>query len=497
MTRVHSKYRLGALAAAVWIGGAVTAFASGDTLRIGVTLEPPHLDPTAGAAAAIDEVTYANLFEGLTRINEAGEVVPGLAESWTVSDDGLTYTFALRTGVTFHDGASFEASDVVFSLDRARAEESTNAQKGLFSAIDTVAAPDPATVVVTLSRPEGGFLWNMGWGDAVIVDPASADGNMNTPIGTGPYRFVDWVKGSKIELARYEGYWGDAPAIPNVSFSIIPDSAAQVAALLAGDLDAFPNMGAPETLSQFEADPRYEVAVGTTEGETLLVMNQRRPLFQDVRVRKAISHAIDKQAIVDGAMFGFGTPIGSHFAPHNEAYVDLTGVTPYDPERAKRLLAEAGHADGLELVMKLPPPSYARRGGEIIAAQLRAVGIEVELVNVEWAQWLSDVFRGEHDFDFTIVSHTEPLDIGIYARPEYYFGYSSSTFSGIMEQVAATADPAGRKALYADAQRVLADDAANVFLIQFANTGVVSANLKGMWRSAPIQANDVTGAYFE
>ncbi len=486
------------IAAAMVCSGALSgATQAKDTLTLGMALEPPHLDPTAGAAGAIDGVVYSNLFEGLTRINQNGAVQPGLAKSWTVSDDGLTYTFALRDGVSFHDGAAFDSSDVKFSLDRARAEESTNAQKALFEAIASVEAPDAKTVVVTLKRPEGNFLWNMGWGDAVIVDPASAESNKTKPVGTGPFKLTRWTKGDRVVLTRQDGYWGDAPAIKTVTFKFIPDPSAQVAALLAGDVDAFPSVGAPETLDQFKADPRYKVVVGTTEGETLLVLNQRRALFQDPKVRRAIAHAVDKQAIVDGAMFGYGTPIGSHFAPHNPAYVDLTGVAPHDPEKAKTLLAEAGHGDGLKLVMKLPPPSYARRGGEIIAAQLRAVGIETELVNVEWGQWLSDVFKNEHDFDLTIVSHTEPLDIGIYSRADYYFGYQSDAFNDVMTAVRDTADEAERTKLYQKAQKILADDTANVFLFQLAQTGVQSSKLEGLWPNAPVQANDVTGVHWK
>ena len=473
------------------------ALAAKDRLVLGMSLEPPHLDPTAGAAAAIDEVVYANVMEGLTRIDENGQVRPALAERWTVSADGLTYTFKLHAGVKFHDGTDFDSADVKFSLDRARAADSTNAQKGLFEPIAAVETPDPLTVVVKLSRPEGLFPWNMGWGDAVIVAPESAEGNKTNPVGTGPFRFVSWVKGDSVTLERQDKYWGAKPALKTVVFKFVADPSAQVAALLAGDIDTIPVVGAPESLERFKADANFVVTVGSTEGETILAMNERRKVFQDIRVRRAISYAVDRQAVVDGAMFGYGTPIGSHFAPHNPAYVDLTGTYPHDVAKAKALLAEAGYPQGFKAVMKLPPPSYARRGGEIIAAQLAEIGIQVEIVPVEWAQWLSDVFKGEHDFDFTIVSHTEPLDIGIYARDDYYFGYKSDAFNAVMEDLKTTADPAARKALYGKAQHILAEDAPVVFLFQLAKTGVQRKGIKGLWLNAPVQASDVTGVSWE
>lgn len=464
---------------------------------LGMTLEPQHLDPTAGAPAAIDEVVYANVFEGLTRIDAQGQVKPALAERWVIEDGGLTYRFILHKGVTFHNGTSLQASDVKFSFERAMAEDSENAQKGLFSAIESIEVPDDLTVVIRLNRKEGLFLWNLGWGDAVIVDPATANDNKTAPVGTGPFKFASWDRGIAIRLERNPDYWGAAPALESVTFKIVPDAAAQVTALLAGDLDAIPNIGAPETVAQFEADPRFTVLKGTTEGETILAMNHRRPLLQDIRVRKAIQHAIDRQAIIDGAMFGFGTPIGSHFAPHSPAYTDLTGVTPYDPEKAKALLAEAGVAPGTKLVLKLPPPTYARRGGEVVAAQLSAVGFDVEQVPVDWGQWVSEVFKGEHDFDLTIVSHTEPLDIGIYARDDYYFGYDNPDLKALMAKIDSVSDAAERNTLYKDAQRILADDAVNGFLFQLAKVAVIRSGLKGMWANAPIQANDMTAAKWE
>jgi peptide/nickel transport system substrate-binding protein len=190
-------------------------------------------------------------------------------------------------------------------------------------------------------------------------------------------------------------------------------------------------------------------------------------------------------------MFGYGTRIGSHFAPHNPAYVDLTGAARYEPEKARALLAEAG-ASGLRPTLVLPPPSYARRGGEIVAAQLRAVGIEPQIVNVEWAQWLEQVFKNK-DYDLTIVSHTEPMDIEIYARPDYYFNYRDPAMRALWAGVNATADPGEQAAILQAAQERVAANQVNVFLFQLAKTGVADARLRGLWENSPTQANDMTG----
>ena len=443
-----------------------------------------------GAAAATDEVVYANLFEGLTRFGPDGTVLPALAESWDIEDEGRVYVFHLHDGVTFHDGSAFDAEDVVFSLDRARAEDSTNAQKVLFEGIERVEAVDPQTVRVTLSAPDGNFPFKMAWGDAVMVDPASANDLATDPVGTGPFRLDRWVQGDRVVLTAFDDYWGEAPALKTATFRFISDPSAAFAAMMAGDVDAFPNFPAPETLPQLEADPRFKVIVGTTEGETILAMNNTRPPLDDIRVRQAIAHAIDRQDIIDGAMFGYGTPIGSHFAPHHPDYLDLTAQSAHDPEMSKKLLDEAG-VGPVKLRLALPPPSYARRGGEIVAAQLREVGIDTEITNMEWAQWLESVFKGG-DFDLTIVSHTEPLDIDIYARPDYYFHYAKPEFVALMDQLKQAVSPEQRSALYQQAQQMIADDYVNAFLFQLAKTGVANARIEGLWENAPTQANDLT-----
>ncbi|WP_310622122.1 ABC transporter substrate-binding protein [Flexibacterium corallicola] len=474
----------------------VLAAGANTTLNLGMVLEPPHLDPTAGAAAAIDEVTYANVFEGLTRIGPDGSVRPALAKSWEVSEDGKVYTFHLQENVSFHDGTPFTAEDVKFSLGRARAEDSVNAQKQRFHAIDSVEVIDPLTVKVSLNRPAGDLLFNLGWGDAVMVSPETSAKNKTNPIGTGPFKFESWTKGQDVKLVRNEAYWGEPVALESATMKFISDPSSAFAAMMSGDVDAFANYPAPETMAQFEMDPRFKVVIGSTEGETILSTNNKKGPFKDVRVRRAIAHAIDRQSLIEGAMFGLGTPIGTHFAPHHPAYVDLTTTYPLDLEKAKALLAEAGYPEGFKATLQLPPPQYARRGGELIASDLKKVGIELEIIPVEWAQWLSKVYK-ERDYDLTIVSHTEPMDIGIYARNGYYFNYDSEAFKQIMKDLDATTDTSARYELLRKAQEQITADAVNGYLFQLAKAGVWNANLEGLWENSPIPANDLTQVHWK
>lgn len=478
------------------MGTGAHAAAHAGSVTIGMQLEPPMLDPTAGAAAAIDEITYSNIYEGLVRFGEDGSINPGLADSWKIDPFGLIYTFKLRRGVKFHDGTDFDANDVKFSLDRIAADDSANAQKALYASILGVEVIDSHTVRIELQEPTGSMLFNLAWGDAVIVAPESAASNATNPVGTGAFKFSKWNKGDSVEIVKNPDYWGAPAKIEKATFKFISDPTAAFAAVMAEDLDAFPGFPAPEILDQLKSDPRFEVVVGGTEGETILSTNNMAPALEDVRVRKAIAHAIDRQAIIDGAMFGYGTPIGTHFAPHHPDYVDLTSQSSYNPELSKALLAEAGYADGLKLRLKLPPPSYARRGGEIIAAQLREVGIDAEISNLEWAGWLEEVFKGK-DYDLTIVSHTEPFDIGIYGRDEYYFQYSSDEFKTLLGMLNSATVEAERSALTKALQRKIADDYVNGYLFQLARTSVQNAKLGGLWRNSPTQANDLTMAYWK
>ncbi len=488
---------LGSLAAAVALTASQFALAAKDDVVVGMRLEPPGLDPTMGAAAAISQITLYNIFEGLTRIDERGEVGPGLATGWTVSDDLKTFTFELRRDVRFSDGSAFDSADARFTFERNASERSTNKRKSRFENMESLGTPDPWTLVVHLKEPNPLLLFNLGESTAVIVAPETAEANATHPVGTGPFRFVKWTKGDSVVLERNPLYRSpDDIRLSRVTFKFVGDANAQVAAMMAGDVDVFPRIGALETLKRFEDDPRFQILQGTTEGETVLATNNKRPPLDDVRVRCAIAHAIDREEIIDGSEFGYATPIGSHFPPHHPAYVDLTDLRAHDLDTARALLKEAGHDGGLELMLHLPPPEYARRSGEIVAAQLAKAGIEVNIENVPMARWLDVVYK-QKNYDLSIVSHVEPNDIGIYANPDYYFQYDDKEFRDIIAKADTVLDAEERHAHLREAQRKLATDCVNGFLFQLAKAGVARRELKGLWRNWPMFVNDMAAVYWE
>ena len=485
------------LAASVFTGliAGAPAFAKAKTdLVLAMSTEPTGLDPTAAAPVAIGQVVWQNVFEGLVAINEDGGIVPQLASAWTVSDDGLTYTFNLQDGVTFHNGKAFDAETAKFAIDRILAEGSVNPQKALYSAIESVETPDADTLVLHLSRPAFDLLYWLGFPAAVMVEPTSVETNATDPVGTGPFAFTEWRKGNEVKLSAWPDYWGDKPALEKVTFRFIADPQAQAAALNSGGVDAIPEFTAPELVSQFETKDAFEVVPGTTGMEVVAGMNNAEPPFDDVRVRRALMMMLDRQAIVEAANSGFGTPIGSHFSPSDAGYQDLTGVLPYDPEKAKALLAEAGYGDGLSFTMKVPNRTYAERAAEIMQAYFAQSGVTMTIESSEFpATWIKDVFK-DTNYDMTIIGHAEPLDIGIYARHPYYFNYDNPAFDATMAEIANATDEGTRLQGYRKAQEILAEDVPALFLYAWPKIGIWKAGLEGMWNNEPVPSNDVTDA---
>lgn len=444
---------------------------------LGLQLEPPTLDLTSSPAAAIPQVLLYNVYETLVKLESDGSITPLLAESWVVSDDGTEWTFSLREGLTFHNGESFTADDVVFSLTNVLEKDPAHPFATTLAPISSVEAIDDATVRITLDRFSANFLFFLTQGQGVILTESAVAEIAGSAVGTGPFVFEEWAQGDSIVLRRNARYWGDVAFVETVTYRYINDPNALNNALLAGDIDIIAGVSAPELLEAFEADDRFEVLVGQTNGEVTMALNGSRPPLDDVRVRRAISHAIDRREIVDLAYFGYGELIGTGATPLDPYYVDLTDTYPHDPAAAEGLLADAGY-DGAPLRMLLPPVSYARRGGEIVAAQLEAIGVPVEIENVEWGVWLEDVFTNR-DYDLSIVAHVEPRDLGQYGNPDYYWAYDEPEVAALLAEADATPDDDARYALLGQVQERITEDAANAWLFLLPALSVTKTGVSG------------------
>jgi peptide/nickel transport system substrate-binding protein len=490
----------GAVALGVTASLANVALAAPKTgVVVGMAIEPAGLDPTVAAPVAIGQVSWQNIFEGLTTVDKAGKVQPQLAESWTISPDGLSYTFKLRQGVTFHNGVAFDSSVAKFAIDRARGADSVNPQKRYFASIDAVETPDAATLVLKLKKPTGSLLYWLGWPASVMVEPKSAADNKVTPIGTGPFKFVSWAKGSKVDLAKNADYWNKAVSVKldTASFRFIGDAQAQAAALTAGDVDAFPEFGAPELVKSFADNKKLATVIGNTELKVVAGMNNTRKPFSDKKVRQALMMAVDRATVVEGAWSGYGTPIGSHYTPNDRGYKDLTGTWAYDAAKAKALLAEAGYPNGFTFTIKAPQMAYAQRSSQILQAMFAEIGVTMTIETTEFpAKWVADVLKAA-DYDMTIVAHAEPMDIDIYARDPYYFNYKNPAFNDLLAKVEATADVAEQDKLYGEAQTILANDVPALFLFVMPKLGIWDAKLKGLWENEPIPSNVLTEVHWD
>lgn len=460
--------------------------------------EPPGLDPTANTAAAIDRVVYANIYEGLIKVNREGQFVSGLATQWTASSDGKIYTFYLRKGVKFHNDESFNAQVAKWNLERAKAEGTVNAHPEFFRGIEKIETPDDATLIVTLKEVDALFIAHMAEGDAVMLPTKGYEQAKSQPIGTGPFKFVKWVRGDRVEMVRFDGYWNpQLPYLDQVTFKFIGDASAQIAALKAGDIDVLGWISAPESAAELSRDKRFKVYAGATTGEVIMSTNNKAKPFDNKRVRQAMAHAIDRDTVIELVMFGYGTPIGSHWSPATPYYKDLTGKFPYDPQKAKELLKQAGYPDGFEATIKLPAIySYSRRAGEVIADMLKAVGINLKIEIVEWPYWLERIYK-QKEYQLTMIGHVEAWDIGIYANPNYYFQYDSQEFRDAYAKALKAPNEAEKAKWFGRCQEIIAEDAVNGYLFSAPNLPAMKAEVMNWWENYPTIALDVTEVWLK
>ena len=472
--------------------GPPVAGAQGAALVVQTTAEPPGLDLTATPASATATVVFYNIQEALVKVDAQGRLVPWLAERWHTTDN-LNYTFFLKKGVRFHGGRELTAEDVKFVLDRARNPETKHPNVRHYEDIATIHVRDPYTVTIALKQTNAMFLHNLARQGSVIYPREAVDQQKSQPIGTGPFMLERWDRGDRIVLKRNPEYHVKGlPKLERVTFRFIPDANAALAALQAGDIDVMAFGLGPESVEVVRRAPSLQLILGETTSDVILALNNSKRPFSDVRVRRALTHAVDKAEVVKGAMFGLGRVLGSNIDPLNPYFVDMAKAVPYDPARAKQLLTEAGYPDGFEAVLKVPPQyPYTVRTGEVLVGQLAKVGVRVKLEQIEWGQWLDRIYKNA-DYDMTIIGHAEAWDAGNYANPKYYYRYESARFQEVFAESERTLDDKKRRELYVQLQKIMADEAPVVWLYVYPRLVAAKKGVQGIWKDLPNPSLDLS-----
>lgn len=500
MRRLFEIAAFAVVLAAVLPGGAAVAQTPPGVLVVGQIAEPKSLDPHA-VTAVNDFRILMNIYDGLVRYKDGTlQVEPALAESWTISDDGKTYTFELRDGVSFHDGSPLTAEAVKFNFDRMLDENHPYHDTGpfplsfFFSAIDSVTAEDEDTVVFTLKEPYAPFLSNLAYPTGLIVSPAAVkehgkDFGRN-PSGTGPFRFAEWESNAKVVIVRNEDYWEGAPPLEAVVFRPITDANTRVAEMLAGGIDLMVEVP-PDSVATFEEDANYQVHEQAGPHVWFLILNTKEGPFADKKMRQAVNYAINKKTLVEDVLQGTAEVAAGPTPPafawaHNDALEPY----PYDPEKAKALIEEAGQ-EGAELTF------YVTQGGSgmldpvpmgaAIQADLAAVGLDVEIETYEWNTFLGKVnpgLEGKADMAEMAWMTNDPdtlpyLTLRSEAFPDnggFNSGYySNPEVDSLLEQARSSTDQEERARLYKEMQEIVHEDAPWAFIANWKQNAVTSA----------------------
>lgn len=471
-------------------GGEESAGTERTDVVVALTGEPANLDFTTTAGAAIPQALMANVYEGLVEIDQDGQIQPLLAKSWDISEDRTSYTFKLQPDVKFSNGAPFTAEDVKFSLERVKSDAWVSSLKTKMAVVDTVTVLSDTEVRVDLTRPSNAWLFDLGTPVGAMFDESGVANLASTAIGTGPFAVAAWNRGESIELEARDDYWGEAAKVETATLRYFADAVATTNALRSGDVDVVYNMQAPELLPTFADDNEFQVLEGTSNGEIVLSMNNARAPFNDVRVRQAVMHAVDRQAVLDTAWSGYGTLVGAPVPPTDPYYEDLNGEYPYDPEKARALLAEAG-AENLDITFTVPTRPYATAVSEIVVSQLAEVGINARIESAEFpAVWLDKVFT-RHDYDMSVVLAVESRDVlTMFNNPGYYLGYDNSKIKDAAA-AADAADEAGYVSGMQEVVRTITDDAAADVLFLFPNIVVAKAGVTGLPANSVTEALDL------
>lgn len=477
MSRVISRsLLLAALLSSVAAPSALAQDANPDaTIRIGSLYEPQNLDNTAGAGQGINEAFNGNVYEALFQLTDAGSVEPRLVESYEASEDGLTYTFTLKDGVTFHSGDPLTAADVKYSIERVTAETSQSSRKRSLATIAGIETPDDRTVVITLSARSISLPYNLSY--VWIVNDAATDITA-TADGTGPYTLGQWRRGSALALERNDNYWGEAAANGEVIYNYFTDATALNNALLTNAVDIITSVQSPDSLAQFTGNPAFTVTEGASTTKQLLAYNDRVAPFDNVQVRKALARATDKARLLNSIWGDYGTLIGSFVPPTDPWYVDLTDVDAYDVESAKALLAEAGYPDGFEFTLDTPDYDPHPIVAQFLQAEYAKIGVTVNINIITANEWYTKIYQ-EQNFEATLQEHVNHRDIVFYGNPDFYWGYNNPEVVELIAGAEAAGSEEEQVEKLTEANRIIAEDAASNWLYLYPQIVVSAANVTG------------------
>jgi peptide/nickel transport system substrate-binding protein len=445
------------------------------TVNIGSLYEPQNLDNTAGAGQGINEAFNGNVYEALFRLTDAGTVEPVLAKDTKVSEDGLTYTFTLQPGVTFHSGAPLTSKDVKFSIERVTAEASKSARKNSLKSIAGIETPDDATVVVKLASRSISLPYNLSY--VWVVNDEATD-LQSKEDGTGPYALQDWRRGSSLAIARFDTYWGEKPKNGEVVFQYFTEATALNNALLTGSVDIITSVQSPDSLAQFKDNPDFTVSEGQSTTKLLLAYNDRVAPFDNVKVRKALARAVDDEKLLKAVWGDYGTLIGSFVPPTDPWYADLTKVDAYNPESAKELLKEAGYPDGFTFTIDTPNYDPHPIAAQFIQSELAQIGVKVEINVITANEWYTKIYKA-HDFQATLQEHVNHRDIVFYGNPDFYWGYNNPKVVDLIKQAEASATDAEQTEKLKQANTIIAEDAASNWFYLYPQVVVSKASVTG------------------
>ena len=428
-----------------------------DSVAIGIKLAPVSLDIRNQSGSALEQLLIGNVYEALVSRNSNNEVEPGLAKSWTISNDGLTYTFKLNEHMNFSNGDTLDATDVAWSINQLKSKQYYNSDQ--VENLKQASAPDATTVKLTLSRPDANMLWYLSGRPGLVFDKDARYDAKTTAVGSGPYVVKSFDSSSKLVLQANPKYWGCAhkARTTTVTVRFLPDDNAALNALTSGDVQVLSPVNANMT-GKLKSSGKYTVKATDGSDKFVLAFNCTGAKTADKRVRQAIRYAINHKEII-ASRGGVDAALGGPIPSVDPGYEDLTGLYPYNPAKAKSLMQQAGYSTNHPLKLTLTYANvYGSELGEQLRSQLSHIGIDLNVNTVEFSTWLQDVHTNG-DYDLSLVDHAESHDFYKWTQPDYYYHYDNAQVQALYAKALAATDEQDSAQYLKQAARIVSEDA--------------------------------------